>query len=549
MKKASGFLCILALCAIAAGAGCSGSKKSNSPTSPSSKEITAFRVTSPVATGFIDETAKTIAVSVPSGTALNALTPTIIINGASVSPASGVSQDFTSPVTYMVTAADGSTQAYNVTVAIKVAVTSVTISRSPATVLVAGTTQLTAAIAPTNATIQTVTWTSSDTSLATVDSTGLVTALPTVGYVTITATSTDDTTIQGARLVAINKYASTTVVTSGSGTSASTTYTLPTGTAFKTIQTTLDTLSSGIIFPMNAGDDSTGTMSTPFVMAETLTTYELWSTIYTWATSHGYNIKSAGQMGTNSSLYENTAGGSQQPVMNICWRDAMVWCNALTEYYNANNDTATDLDCVYYTDAAYATPLRTSTTSSIIDTTAGTQDDPYIKAFSTGNFDMANCTAKGFRLPTSNEYEFAARYMMASTSYAISHTTKSALTAGYFWTPGLYASGATADYSNDAPTFAVAVFKTYNSSASGATGVTTTAVVKSKTANALGLYDMNGNAWEWCFDWHPTYVGSSRILRGGSFFSDANFMKVGFVNYAAPYGENGTIGFRFARTK
>ncbi|HNX76020.1 MAG TPA: hypothetical protein PLM07_05825, partial [Candidatus Rifleibacterium sp.] len=56
------------------------------------------------------------ALTVPFGTSVTALTPTITHTGASIAPASEVAQNFTSPVTYTVTAADNSTQAYTVTV-------------------------------------------------------------------------------------------------------------------------------------------------------------------------------------------------------------------------------------------------------------------------------------------------------------------------------------------------------------------------------------------------------------------------------------------------
>jgi hypothetical protein len=83
------------------------------------KAITAFDITSPVSVmGFIDEAAKTIAVTVPYDTAITSLTPTIKHTGASVSPASDTAQDFTNPVTYTVTAADGSTETYTVTVTV-----------------------------------------------------------------------------------------------------------------------------------------------------------------------------------------------------------------------------------------------------------------------------------------------------------------------------------------------------------------------------------------------------------------------------------------------
>lgn len=66
--------------------------------------------------GVIDEENHSIQVTVPSGTNLTSLYPIITINGASVSPASRVGQDFSSSVTYTVTADNYSTQEYQVVV-------------------------------------------------------------------------------------------------------------------------------------------------------------------------------------------------------------------------------------------------------------------------------------------------------------------------------------------------------------------------------------------------------------------------------------------------
>jgi Domain of unknown function (DUF2341)/Cadherin-like beta sandwich domain/Divergent InlB B-repeat domain len=82
------------------------------------KAITAFNFASPAATGVVTESTHQVAVTVPFGTNVTALVPTITITGASVSPNSGVAQDFTHPVTYTVTAQDNSTQPYTVTVTI-----------------------------------------------------------------------------------------------------------------------------------------------------------------------------------------------------------------------------------------------------------------------------------------------------------------------------------------------------------------------------------------------------------------------------------------------
>jgi hypothetical protein len=82
------------------------------------KAISAFSVTYPVeADGEIDEAEHTIAASVPYDTDVTGMTATFKYSGASAEPASGMTDiDFTTPKTFTVTAADGSEQAYKVTV-------------------------------------------------------------------------------------------------------------------------------------------------------------------------------------------------------------------------------------------------------------------------------------------------------------------------------------------------------------------------------------------------------------------------------------------------
>jgi hypothetical protein len=98
------------------------------------KAITAFSFTSPSATGII--TGNAIAISVPTGTSVTALVATFTLSpyaSASVvatgpQTSGSTANDFTSPVVYTVTAQDGSTQDYTVTV---------TVSTGPVTVLYA----------------------------------------------------------------------------------------------------------------------------------------------------------------------------------------------------------------------------------------------------------------------------------------------------------------------------------------------------------------------------------------------------------------------------
>ncbi len=85
------------------------------------KAITAFNFTTPAATGSINEITHTVTVNVPYGTGVTSLSPTITHTGASISPLSEVARNFENPVTYTVTAEDGSTQDYVVTVIVAAA--------------------------------------------------------------------------------------------------------------------------------------------------------------------------------------------------------------------------------------------------------------------------------------------------------------------------------------------------------------------------------------------------------------------------------------------
>jgi hypothetical protein len=69
---------------------------------PPPPEITAFSFDSLPAAGVIDQGAKTIGVTVPYGTNVAALVPTVTFTGEALAPASGVAEDFTKPVTYTI---------------------------------------------------------------------------------------------------------------------------------------------------------------------------------------------------------------------------------------------------------------------------------------------------------------------------------------------------------------------------------------------------------------------------------------------------------------
>ena len=101
--------------------GCSGGGSGvATPIGTTSAAITTYSIGG--ASGIINETAKTIAVTVPYGTNKTALVATFTTTGTSVKVGTTVqtsavtANDFTTPVAYIVTAGDGTTATYTVTV-------------------------------------------------------------------------------------------------------------------------------------------------------------------------------------------------------------------------------------------------------------------------------------------------------------------------------------------------------------------------------------------------------------------------------------------------
>jgi hypothetical protein len=131
-------------------------------------------------------------------------------------------------------------------------------------------------------------------------------------------------------------------------------------------------------------DNGTAPVSSNYWIAETEVTYEVWDTVYDWALLNGYIFANLGSIGNSNS------GSNQQPVTTINWRDAMAWCNALTEYCNAQNGLS--LDCVYKNGGNIIRDSRDSNTTACDNVTA-------------------DSAADRFRLPPADEWELAARYI------------------------------------------------------------------------------------------------------------------------------------------
>ena len=208
-------------------------------------------------------------------------------------------------------------------------------------------------------------------------------------------------------------------------------------------------------------------------------------------------------MGNNPSYCK----GDKRPVEQVSWYDAIVFCNKLsmmdgrTPTYSVNGKT--DPDAWNYT------PCKGNSISGTI---------------------TMNMNASGYRLPTEAEWEYAAWGGNKRKGYKYSGSDNLGSVAWYYDNSG--------DQTHD---------------------------VATKAPNELGLYDMSGNVWEWCWDWYDSNyyskspssnpsgasLGAYRVQRGGGYDISDYGCRVAiritidiYGNYYKPDNGDRSIGFR-----
>ena len=256
---------------------------------------------------------------------------------------------------------------------------------------------------------------------------------------------------------------------------------------------------------ITAGAALGGSPVSAFYMDKFEVSKGMYLNVVTWGLTHGW-----------SNLAVGDGAAPDHPIVSVSWYDCVKWCNARSEKEGL-------IPC-YYTEAAQTNVYRT------------------------GDLDIQNTwvkwTANGYRLPTEAEWHRAAAGN-ATTTYPWGNTI----------------TGADCNYTASGDPFSTASIQTtpigyYNGTTYTITGGT---FATNDRRNSYGLYDVCGNALEWCWDWsggsYPTgttnsqgpTVGTSRVLLGGAWFNDTSLATLAGHSNGTPSYAGAGSGIRCVR--
>ncbi len=172
-----------------------------------------------------------------------------------------------------------------------------------------------------------------------------------------------------------------------------------------------------------------------------------------------------------------------------------------------------------------------------------------------GDFKYASVTleldANGYHLPTEAEWEYACRAGTADTIYGGNWALLGENNAPALDPIAWYGGNSGVKHTEGVESKWPEMQKPAVRSATHPVGL--------KQANPWGLYDMLGNVWEWCGDWYGNYdakksadpsgpaEGRNRVFRGGSWFSNARWVRSANRNRRHPDVRGHYQGFRLVR--
>jgi formylglycine-generating enzyme required for sulfatase activity len=226
-----------------------------------------------------------------------------------------------------------------------------------------------------------------------------------------------------------------------------------------------------------------------FYMQQTETTKVQWDQVQRWGLSRGYTDLSTGP-----------GKAANHPVNTVYWWEVVKWCNARSEMEGL--------------ETVYSVETLDQSTFELTTVVYRTGEPPQTNIH-------GNPLKDGYRLPEEAEWEWAARGGVRTQGYTYSGGNV-ASEVGWL---GENSEGSVVDLNFGKGTWPVG----------------------GKLANELGLYDLSGNVWEWCWN-----VGaeSERRLRGGSWNSVQDPLLVSNREVSqSPSNRLFEFGFRVARSQ